>query len=153
MHDLGQLMRINLKLSVKHVAKMSPTLNKCDPSVWDVLLWQGLEKHLHDIPIHSCVSRMWRALFSWETKTPLQKLMVAVNSRSALEWMSETLSKKDLVESLDNNILYIESARNRIELLEETCKDIVDYMLHANCEQKTNIPESYVTMPYAPCYS
>jgi hypothetical protein len=32
MRDLGQLMRINLKLSVKQVAKMSPKPNKCDPS-------------------------------------------------------------------------------------------------------------------------
>jgi hypothetical protein len=61
--DLGQLMRINLKLSVKYVAKTIPKPNKCDPSAWDALAWEGLEKHLHDIPIHPCVSRMWRAFF------------------------------------------------------------------------------------------
>jgi hypothetical protein len=72
MRDLGQLMRINLKLSVKHVAKTSRKPNTCSPSVWDALAWEGLEKHLHDIPIHPCVSRMWRALFPQETKTPLQ---------------------------------------------------------------------------------
>jgi hypothetical protein len=145
MRDLGQLMRINLKLSVKHVAKTSPKPNKCDPSVWDTLALEGLEKHLHDIPIHTCVSLMCRALFSRETKTPLQKLMCAVNSRSTLESMSEKLSKKDLVEYLDNNILHIENARNRIECLEETCKDIEDDMRPANLEKKRNIPESYVT--------
>jgi hypothetical protein len=80
MRNLGQLMRINLKLSVKHVAKMSPKPNKCDPSVWGALAWECLEKHLHDIPIHPCMSRMWRALFPREYKTPLQKLKVAVNS-------------------------------------------------------------------------
>jgi hypothetical protein len=85
--DLGHLMRINLKLPVKHVAKTIPKPNKCDPSVWDALTWEGLEKHQHDIPIHPCVSRMWRPLFSRETKTPLQKLMVAVNSLSTLESM------------------------------------------------------------------
>jgi hypothetical protein len=59
--------------------------------------------------------------------------------------MSETLSKKDLVESLDNNVLHIENVRNHIERLEETCKDIVDDLRLANHEKKTNIPESYVT--------
>jgi hypothetical protein len=59
--------------------------------------------------------------------------------------MSETLSKKDLVESLDNNILHIENMRDRMERLEETYKDIVDDMRHANREKKRNIPESYVT--------
>jgi hypothetical protein len=88
---------------------------------------------------------MWRALFSRETKTPLQKLMVAVNSQSTLDSMSETLSKKELVESLDNNILHIENVRNRRECLEETCKDIVDDMRLANRDKKTNIHESYVT--------
>jgi hypothetical protein len=29
-----------------------------DPYVWDVLAWEGLEKYLHDIPIHPWVSRM-----------------------------------------------------------------------------------------------
>jgi hypothetical protein len=42
MRDLEQLMRINLKLSVKQVAKTSPNPNKCDPSVWDALAWEGL---------------------------------------------------------------------------------------------------------------
>jgi hypothetical protein len=70
MRDLGKLMRINLKLSVKQLAKKSPKINKCDPSVWDALAWECLEKNLHDIPIHPCVSRIWRALFSGETKTP-----------------------------------------------------------------------------------
>jgi hypothetical protein len=74
--------------------------------------------------------------------------MVAVNSRSTLESMSETLSKKYLVESLDTNILQIENVRNRIERLEETRKDIVDDMRHANREKKTNIPESYITRLY-----
>jgi hypothetical protein len=114
MRYLGQFMRINLKLSVKQVAKTIPKPNKCDQSVWDALAWEGLEKNLHDIPIHLCVSRMWRALFSRETKTPLQKLMVAVNSQSTLDSMSETTSKKDMVEALDSNILHIENIRNHI---------------------------------------
>jgi uncharacterized protein (UPF0335 family) len=71
--------------------------------------------------------------------------MVAVNSRSILESMSETLSKKELLESVDNNILHIENMRNRIERLEETCKDIVDDMRQENRKKKTNIPESYIT--------
>jgi hypothetical protein len=71
--------------------------------------------------------------------------MVALNSQSTLESMSETLSKKDLVESLDKNILHIENMRNRTERLEETFNDIVDDMRLANREKKTNIPESYIT--------
>jgi uncharacterized protein (UPF0335 family) len=59
--------------------------------------------------------------------------------------MSETLSKKDLIESLDNNILHIENLRARIERLEETRKDIVDDMRHANRQNKTKFLESYVT--------
>jgi hypothetical protein len=59
--------------------------------------------------------------------------------------MSETLSKKDMVEAWDNNILHIENIRNRIERLDETCKDIVDDMRLANCDKKTNIPVSYIT--------
>jgi hypothetical protein len=51
MCDLGQLMRINLKLSVKKVPKKGPKLNKFDHSVWDALPWDGQEKHLHDLPI------------------------------------------------------------------------------------------------------
>jgi hypothetical protein len=60
--------------------------------------------------------------------------------------MSETLSKEELVESLNNNILHIENLRARIERLEETCKDIVDGMRHSNRVKKTNIPESCITM-------
>jgi hypothetical protein len=71
MRDLGQLMRINIKLPVKQVTKMIRKPTKYDPQVWDALALEGLEKNLHGIPIHPCVSRMWRALFSRETKTPL----------------------------------------------------------------------------------
>jgi hypothetical protein len=45
MPDLGQLMRINLKLSVKHVTKTIPNLNKCEPTECDALPWEGMEKH------------------------------------------------------------------------------------------------------------
>jgi hypothetical protein len=128
MRDLGQLMMINLKLSVKQVAKTSPKPNKCDPSEWDALPWESVEKNLNDIPIHPCVYCTWRALFPRENKTPLQKLMVAVNSQSTLDSMSETLSKKDMVEALDIDILHIENIRNHIERLDETCRDIVDDM-------------------------
>jgi hypothetical protein len=68
---------------------------------------------------------MWKALFSRENKTILQKLMVAVNSRSSLDSMSETLSKKELV-SLEHSILHIENQRAHIERLEETHNDIAD---------------------------
>jgi hypothetical protein len=142
MRDLGKLMRINIKLSVKQVANTSPKPNKCDPLEWDALAWEGVEKNLNDIPIHPCVSRVWRALFSRENKTPLQKLMVAVNRQSTLDSMSETLSKKDMVEALDINILQIENMRYHIEFLDETCSDIVDGMSLANRDKKENIPET-----------
>jgi hypothetical protein len=82
MRNIGQLMRINVKRSVKQVAKTSQKPKKCDPSEWDALPWDGVEKNLEDVPIHPCISRLWRALFSRENKTPLQKLMVALNSQS-----------------------------------------------------------------------
>jgi hypothetical protein len=88
------MMRNNLKISVKKEAKTSPRPKICDPSEWDSLAWEGVEKNLHDIPIHHCVSRMWRALFSRENKTPLQKLIVAVNSQSTLDSMPENLKKR-----------------------------------------------------------
>jgi hypothetical protein len=50
-----------------------------------------------------------------------------------------------MVEALDNNILHIENIRNPIKRLDETCKDIVDGIRLANCDKKTNIPESYIT--------
>jgi hypothetical protein len=88
---------------------------------------------------------MWKALFPRENKTPLQKIIVAVNSQSTLDSMSETLSKKDMVEALDINILHIENIRNRKERLDETCRDIVDDMNFANRDKKANIPETYIT--------
>jgi hypothetical protein len=42
--DLGQFMRINVKPSVKQVAKTSQKPNKCDPSEWDALPWDGVKK-------------------------------------------------------------------------------------------------------------
>jgi hypothetical protein len=127
MRDLGQLMRINVKLSVKHVSKTSPTPNKCDLEEWDALPWDGVEKYLEDIPIHPCISRLWRALFSRETKTPLQKLMVAVNNQSMSDSRSETLSKKEMVEAFDTHILHIEQIPNRIERMDESCNDLALY--------------------------
>jgi hypothetical protein len=50
-----------------------------------------------------------------------------------------------MVEALDINILHIENIRNRIECLDETCRDIVDDMNFANREKKANIPEMYIT--------
>jgi hypothetical protein len=112
MRDLGQLMRINVKLSVKQVAKTSPKPNKWDPTEWDALPWDGVENNLEDVPIHPCISRLWRDLFSRETKTPLQKLMVAVNNQLMSNSRSDTLSKKDMVKAFDINILHIENIRN-----------------------------------------
>jgi hypothetical protein len=37
MRNLGQLMRINLKLSIKQVIKTNPKPKKCEPVVWDAL--------------------------------------------------------------------------------------------------------------------
>jgi hypothetical protein len=84
-------------------------------------------------------------LFPRENKTPLQKLKVAVNSQSTLDSISETLSKKDMVEAFDINILHIENIRNHIERLDETCRDVVDDMNFANHDKKANIPETYIT--------
>jgi hypothetical protein len=145
MHDLGQLMRINLKLSDKQVAKTSPKPSKCDPTEWDALPWDGVEKNLEDIPIHPCISHLWRALFSRENKIPLQNLMVSVNNQSMSDSRSETLSKKDMVEAFDTNILHIENIRNRIERMDENCNDIVDDMNFANRDKDTNIQKTFIT--------
>jgi hypothetical protein len=37
-------------------------------------------------------------------------------------------TKKNMVEALDNTVLHIENIKNRIECLDETCKEIVDDM-------------------------
>jgi hypothetical protein len=50
-----------------------------------------------------------------------------------------------MVEALDINILHIENIRNRIERLDETCRDSVDDMNLANRDKKKNIPETYIT--------
>jgi hypothetical protein len=100
---------------------------------------------LEDVPIHPCISRLWRALFSQETKTPLQKLMVAVNNQSMSDSRSETLSKKEMVEAFETNILHIENIRNRIELMDENCNDLVDDMNYANRDKDINIPKTFIT--------
>jgi hypothetical protein len=104
-----------------------------------------VEKNLEDVPIHPCISRLWRALFSRETKTPLQKLLVAVNNQSMSDSRSETLTKKDMIEAFDINILHIENIRNRIERMDENCNDLVDGMNFANRDKDTNIPETFIT--------
>jgi hypothetical protein len=53
MRDLRKLMRINVKLSVKQVAKKSPKPNKCDPTEWDALPWDGVESNLEDVLIQA----------------------------------------------------------------------------------------------------
>jgi hypothetical protein len=83
-------------------------------------------------------------LFSLEIKTPLQKLMVAVNNQSMSDSRSETLSKKEMVEAFDTNILHIESIRNQIEGIDESCNDLVDDMIYANRDKDTNISKTFI---------
>jgi hypothetical protein len=85
------------------------------------------------------------SFFPRENKTPLQKLMVAVHNQLTSDSRSETLTKKDMVETFDINILHIENIRNRIERMDETCKDIVDDMNFANRDKDANIPETFIT--------
>jgi hypothetical protein len=66
--------------------------------------------------------------------------MVAVNNQSTSDSRSETLTKKDMVKAFDINILHIENIRNRIERMDETCRDIVDDMNYANRDKDANIP-------------
>jgi hypothetical protein len=105
MHDLGKLMKIDLKLSVKKVSKKGPEPNTCDHPVWDELRWDGQEKKLHDLTFNLCISHMWKDLFFRANKTPLQKLTVAVNRGSSSATTKEKLTKEYLVESLDHNIV------------------------------------------------
>jgi hypothetical protein len=72
MRYLGQLMKINLKLSVKKVSKKGAKPNKCDHSVWDALPWDFQEKKMHDLPINPCVSHTWKDLFCRETRPHLR---------------------------------------------------------------------------------
>jgi hypothetical protein len=104
-----------------------------------------VENNLEDVPIHPSISRLWRALFSRETKTPLQKPMVAVNNQSMSDSRSETLSKKEMVEAFDTNILHIENIWNRIERMDENCNDLVNDMNYANHDKDTNIPKTFIT--------
>jgi predicted AlkP superfamily phosphohydrolase/phosphomutase len=143
MRRLGQLMRINLRLSVKQVAKTSPKLNKCDLWVWDALAWEVVEKNLHNIPLTYQSIPAYHIMHVEGFVSPGKQdptsetygcseylINVGLNVRNAI---------KKMVKALDINILHIENIRNRIERLEETCKDIVDDMRLANHDQKTNI--------------
>jgi hypothetical protein len=99
---------------------------------------------LHDLPINPCVSRMWKDLFFRENKTPLQKLMVAVNRESSSATRKEKLTKTYLVESLDHNIVQIENERKRIERLEEVCMDMVEDARQSNHAKKTDTPDTFI---------
>jgi hypothetical protein len=50
-----------------------------------------------------------------------------------------------MVEAFDINILHIENIRNRIERMDETCRDIVDDMNFENHDKDPNIPETFIT--------
>jgi uncharacterized protein (UPF0335 family) len=50
-----------------------------------------------------------------------------------------------MVEAFDINILHIENIRNRIERMDETCRDIADDMSFANRDKDANIPETFIT--------
>jgi hypothetical protein len=117
--DIGQLMRINLKLLAKQLAKTIPKPNKCYPSVWDALAWDGLENNLHDIPIHPCVSHMWRAFPPPGNQDPT----------------SETYGCSEYSIKVGLN-LHIENITNLIERFDETYKDIVDEMCLSNRDKK-----------------
>jgi hypothetical protein len=62
--------------------------------------------------------------------------MVTVDCGSSLATTKSKLTKKELVESLDYNIVQIENERMRIEHLEETCIDMVDDVRQSNHAKK-----------------
>jgi hypothetical protein len=120
MQHLVPLMKVHIELTVKTVHN-GPMPNKTLPSKWASLAWDGGEKKLQDLlPVHPCVSCMCTELFDHKTRTPLQKLMAAINRRSCSVATKKQLTKKELVESLDESILKIENERMRIECFEES---------------------------------
>jgi hypothetical protein len=40
--------------------------------VKNTLPWNGVDKKLQDLPVHPCVSRMWKELFDRENHTPAE---------------------------------------------------------------------------------
>jgi hypothetical protein len=68
MRDLGQLMKINLKLSVKKVYKKGPKPNKSDYLVWDALPWDGQENSCMTSPSIRVFHVCGRIYFSGKTR-------------------------------------------------------------------------------------
>jgi hypothetical protein len=105
--------------------------------------WRGKEfgrrtnPSMYTTPVESIVFR--------DNKTPLQKLMVAVNNQSMSDSRSETLTIKNMGEAFDINISHIENIRNRIEVMDENSSDLVDDMNFANRDEDANIPETFIT--------
>jgi hypothetical protein len=89
---LAPLMMVTLKITVKKFYNTAPMLAKCDPSIWDALPWDGIEKQMQDLPIHPNLSRMWMELFDRVDHIPLQKLMVEVNYGSSTTRNEKQLS-------------------------------------------------------------
>jgi hypothetical protein len=74
MCDLGQLMRIYLKLSVKKFPKKGPKPNKYDHSVWDALPWDGQEKMYMTSPSNHVFCVYGRIYFPGKTRPHLRSL-------------------------------------------------------------------------------
>jgi hypothetical protein len=90
--DLGQFMRINLKLSVKKVPKKGPKPSKCDHSVWNALPWDGQQKSKR--PTHPIISLEYvEGSFSWVKQDPTSEadghskswILIGLHKRKAYE--------------------------------------------------------------------
>jgi hypothetical protein len=114
MRDLVPLMKVNMKITVKKVDRKGSRPNKTIHSYWDSLPCDGVEKKSQDLPVHPCVLRMWKELFDRDNHTPLHKLMVAVNRGSSSLARKKQLTKKELVESVDESIVKLDNEMIRI---------------------------------------
>jgi hypothetical protein len=94
MKKLAQLIKVNLKITVKKVHKKAPKLAKCDPLEWDALPWDGTETKLQDLTLHPNMSHMLIELFDSVDHIPLQKLMVEVDRGTFVAGKTKQLSKK-----------------------------------------------------------
>ena len=141
MQKLVQLMKVNGKLSVKKAQMGAPKVNKCDHVEWDALPWDGPEQTLDDLPIHPPVLDMWKALFSRNSKTPLQKLMITVNCGVSNKSSEAQMTKADLVDSLDNSIRQVDKTLAKLALLEDNCDELANDIRRTIRDRGIAIPE------------
>ena len=146
MRFLNQLMKVTNKVTIKKTAKKTKAFSKCSWAEWDAIPWDpnAHETVLDDLPLKPTIAEMWKSLFDSKTKTPLQKIMVAVNRGSTKKKGLKKLSNKELIEILDTIITKTEHDREKIERIQETCDMMKVDMAAENEHKGGTVPERFI---------